>query len=190
MLSNRFVQQRDASIQLILQVGLELFAGNGFQATTVRMIAEKAGISLGLLYNYFKSKEEVLQAIFLKLTKEIQQEWKESIVLDSKPSLSVFTRLFLKNLKSFKSFWLLFYHISLSGTTALLVSYEVNGLRKLMQEILEDCLLEAEIPFPNMEAILLMAALDGLAQQYLLQEKFPINDIMQLLLMKYASNPK
>jgi len=49
--------------QLIMDTALELFAENGFHATSISQIAEKAYISKGLTYNYFKSKTEILNEI-------------------------------------------------------------------------------------------------------------------------------
>lgn len=49
--------------QLIMDTALELFAENGFHATSISQIATKAGISKGLTYNYFESKNEILHEI-------------------------------------------------------------------------------------------------------------------------------
>lgn len=49
--------------QLIMDTALELFAENGFHATSISQIAAKAKISKGLTYNYFKSKQEILDKI-------------------------------------------------------------------------------------------------------------------------------
>ncbi|WP_136066734.1 TetR/AcrR family transcriptional regulator [Modicisalibacter radicis] len=46
----------------IAATGLKLFIDNGFEATTLDMIAEAAGISRRTFFHYFKSKEEVLLA--------------------------------------------------------------------------------------------------------------------------------
>jgi AcrR family transcriptional regulator len=49
--------------QLIMDSALELFAENGFHATSMSQVAKKAGISKGLAYNYFESKQEILDDI-------------------------------------------------------------------------------------------------------------------------------
>jgi len=46
-----------------MDVALELFATNGFHATSISQIAKQAGISKGLAYNYFESKNELLNAV-------------------------------------------------------------------------------------------------------------------------------
>lgn len=48
---------------LILDTALELFAENGFHATSMSQVAKKAGVSKGLAYNYFESKQDILDEI-------------------------------------------------------------------------------------------------------------------------------
>ncbi|WP_233510774.1 TetR/AcrR family transcriptional regulator [Actinomadura craniellae] len=56
----------------LVRLAAELFAKKGFQATTVRNIAEEAGILSGSLYHHFDSKEsivdEILSGYFDELT--------------------------------------------------------------------------------------------------------------------------
>jgi len=47
----------------ILSAAVELFAKKGLDATKISDIAAKAGISHGLVYNYFKSKEEIFASL-------------------------------------------------------------------------------------------------------------------------------
>ncbi|MCL6591796.1 MAG: TetR/AcrR family transcriptional regulator [Firmicutes bacterium] len=47
----------------ILNVAAELFQTKGYEATTTADILEKAGIARGTLYYYFKSKDEVMDAV-------------------------------------------------------------------------------------------------------------------------------
>jgi AcrR family transcriptional regulator len=61
--AKQFEEIREEKRTLIMDVALELFASNGFHATTINQIARQAGISKGLLYNYFKSKEDLLSEI-------------------------------------------------------------------------------------------------------------------------------
>ncbi|MDR1542801.1 MAG: TetR/AcrR family transcriptional regulator, partial [Prevotellaceae bacterium] len=61
---------RNEKRQLIKQTALSLFAENGYETTSISEIAKKAGISKGLMYNYFTSKEELLQIIWDDLVRE------------------------------------------------------------------------------------------------------------------------
>lgn len=51
---------RQLAKESILKASMELFIKQGYHATSISDIAEQAGISKGLLYNYFKGKEELL----------------------------------------------------------------------------------------------------------------------------------
>lgn len=56
-------ENREKSKELILRASLELFALKGYGSTTIEMIADRAGISRGLPYLYFDSKEKILHSI-------------------------------------------------------------------------------------------------------------------------------
>ncbi|MDR1525069.1 MAG: TetR/AcrR family transcriptional regulator [Tannerella sp.] len=51
--------------QLIMDVALRLFAENGYANTSIDKIAKSIGIAKGLLYTYFKNKEDLLYQILL-----------------------------------------------------------------------------------------------------------------------------
>ena len=50
----------------ILQSALELFLNHGYHGTSMRRIAQQAGIALGGIYNHFSSKEDLFVKILLK----------------------------------------------------------------------------------------------------------------------------
>lgn len=50
----------ESSRAAILNAALDLFQERGYEATTMRSIAEKAGVSLGSSYHYFPSKEHLV----------------------------------------------------------------------------------------------------------------------------------
>jgi AcrR family transcriptional regulator len=48
----------------ILEAAIRVFARQGFHASRVSDIADEAGVAYGLVYHYFKSKDEVLNELF------------------------------------------------------------------------------------------------------------------------------
>jgi len=48
----------------ILDAAVRVFARSGFHGARVGDVAEEAGVAYGLVYHYFKSKEELLETIF------------------------------------------------------------------------------------------------------------------------------
>jgi len=53
----------EATRSAVEDAAVELFLKNGYHATSMRQIAEQAGLALGGIYNHFKSKEEIFEAI-------------------------------------------------------------------------------------------------------------------------------
>ena len=58
----------------LLQAAVRVFARDGFHGARVGDIAEEAGVAHGLLYHYFRSKEEVLETIFRSSWEELVRE--------------------------------------------------------------------------------------------------------------------
>jgi len=56
-------KMRRATREKILNAAVDLFAQKGLAATSAKDIAEKAGVSVGLMYHYYKTKEEMFEAI-------------------------------------------------------------------------------------------------------------------------------
>ena len=52
----------------LLDAALELFAEHGFEATTTKLIAQRAGVPNGLIYYYFGTKEKLLESLFAERT--------------------------------------------------------------------------------------------------------------------------
>jgi len=50
----------------ITEAAHELFITQGYNATSMRQIAKKAGIALGGIYNHFSGKEDIFKAVFLE----------------------------------------------------------------------------------------------------------------------------
>ena len=61
------VSKGDQTKALILDTALEMFRERGYEETTMRAIAKKAGVSLGNAYYYFSSKEYLIQAFYQRL---------------------------------------------------------------------------------------------------------------------------
>lgn len=60
----------------ILAIAAELFAERGFGATTVREIADSAGILSGSLYHHFDSKESMVEELLRTFLEEITHAYR------------------------------------------------------------------------------------------------------------------
>ena len=63
MAEPRFRRRKEARPQEITAAALAAFAENGYAATRVDDVARRAGVSKGLLYLYFQTKEELFKAV-------------------------------------------------------------------------------------------------------------------------------
>jgi AcrR family transcriptional regulator len=108
----QFEEIREERRNLIMDTALKHFAREGYHATTINQIAQYAGISKGLMYNYFNSKEALLQAIIEKSVMEVYKDF--DINRDgylSEEEFEYFIRRMSVILKEKKSFWRLFVQI-------------------------------------------------------------------------------
>jgi AcrR family transcriptional regulator len=81
----------------ILDAAVRVFARQGFHSTRVSDIADEAGVAYGLVYHYFKSKDEVLNELFserwsllLAAIEEVPhrgRSWKRSPASSSTPTV-------------------------------------------------------------------------------------------------------
>jgi TetR/AcrR family fatty acid metabolism transcriptional regulator len=55
---------RQEKREIILDAAIKVFAQTGYHGARVSDIAREAGIAYGLVYHYFKNKEEILHSIF------------------------------------------------------------------------------------------------------------------------------
>ena len=63
MSAARYQRRKEDRPQEITEAAFGAFAENGFTATKVEDVARRAGVSKGLLYVYFKTKEELFKAV-------------------------------------------------------------------------------------------------------------------------------
>ncbi|MCB0506551.1 MAG: helix-turn-helix transcriptional regulator, partial [Cyclobacteriaceae bacterium] len=83
-------QIRAESKHRIMEAAFELIAKSGYESTSISMIAKKAGVSKGLLYNYFESKEDLVKALVLGLMEEGDQLMGDMMGEDPRETLKGF----------------------------------------------------------------------------------------------------
>jgi AcrR family transcriptional regulator len=65
-MASRNAQNAAEKRRLILDAAVRVFARQGFNQCRVSDIADEAGVAYGLVYHYFRSKDEVLDTLFLE----------------------------------------------------------------------------------------------------------------------------
>ena len=72
-MSAKRTEAADDRRRQILGAAIVCFAETGFHQTSMHDISAEAGISVGLIYRYFKNKDEVISAIAAEHKKEIAE---------------------------------------------------------------------------------------------------------------------
>lgn len=85
----------------IIENSLKLFSKNGFYNTTIPDIAKSMKMSVGNMYNYFKSKEELAKYAIKYSTNVLAKELKAINQMDisSKEKIFIFTKKYLQSVK-------------------------------------------------------------------------------------------
>lgn len=148
--------------QTILEAARKVFAELGYGATTVRDIIRATPLASGTFYNYFKSKEEVFQAIqdesALRIRPRLHEERVKAASIEEFISGSF--RTFLEYVAADQSN----FHAIRRNTDTLRVRMDTQEIIAGFEELRED--LETAIAkglFPPVDADYLMAAIVGVA---------------------------
>jgi AcrR family transcriptional regulator len=82
----------------IIEGAIKVFTAKGFHNATVREIAEEAGLTMGTLYNYIATKEDIIYMVYDYITSILRQEVTEAIdgIFNPKKKLKAALRQNLK----------------------------------------------------------------------------------------------
>lgn len=184
----QFRQIREEKKNLIMDVALEHFSKTGFHVTTISHIARHAGISKGLMYNYFRSKEELLAALLERSLTDIYSNFDSN--RDGRLSeieFENFIRKVFNILRGNRKFWKLIYTIMLQpgvyedllGTRADSVNVSGVPLKKFSENIMSMMLdyfsrkkeVSGNDYDPVTEMFMFMNTIKGFALTYIMAEE-------------------
>ncbi|HEX2898218.1 MAG TPA: TetR/AcrR family transcriptional regulator [Bacteroidia bacterium] len=179
---------RTESREKILKAAIRLFVEKGFHDTTTREITEAAGISKGLLYNYFASKEAILCGIIDDRTQNLG----DVIALckvpgDAGATLTRFIAAYCGMLRRDRDY--------LRFRTALVLQ---PGIPAAVTDLISDrvgdlfeaiCGMLAEVGIPDARMVTygLMARLEGMGVHYLgILRNYPLDEMERKITQEYA----
>ena len=169
-----------------MDAALHLFANEGYVHCTISNLAEHAGISKGLMYNYFSSKQELLEAIIQQGLNELLNLFDPNRdgILTSGEFVEFIRKLF-SIMRDNKEFWVLYVSILMQpGVKEHLNERSIPGYREFIR-ILMDYLSRKGFEDPELEALTLSAMIEGLG--VLMVYAHPVMDIPDELLDKYEN---
>jgi AcrR family transcriptional regulator len=188
---DQFAGIRQKSSQKIENIALELFALKGYHATSISQIAEKAGISKGLLYNYYSSKEQLLDSIITKVYDEIMRIVQKSEDLPAEKQIEQIIIQTINHLKKNITFWRLYLFLVHQSDIQRKLSEAYEKMRNDYMAYVVKLFKEMGSINPTMEAMMLGTLFDGIGLNYVTApEGYPIDEISDYLIEVFVKNKK
>jgi AcrR family transcriptional regulator len=188
--AEQFQDIRQASIQRIVAAGMKLFAKRGYLSVAVKDIAREAGISQGLMYNYFKSKEKLLSYIIDEMINDMAELLKSAHAADSPAErLKLLIQMPFQSLREKKEFWEMVLPILSQQAVSVKVKKQLKELFQSAIVQMEEIFRALKVPKARMEAYKLGAILDGVGWGYffIFQDSYPLDEIEKKLLSDYEN---
>ena len=177
-------QMKDRSRSKILDAALDLFGHNGYYGTSMDKIAKKAGVSKGLIYTHFSSKEELLKGIMEHAMAGGEEDLPDLSNPNSKLLLKELIQTTFRMLISNKSEYKLLHGLSLQVGEMSFIQEMAVGKYDFYMALLDRIFKDLDYPNEHEMSIELAAILDGVGMQYLMLENEAILKEMENLLIK------
>ncbi len=149
----------------ILETALELFANEGYQNTSTSKIACQAGVSEGLIFKHFQSKEGLLNAI-VNLANDDIRDFIKRIENQDDPKKVIETAFdFPPLVSSNRDFWKLQFSLKYQCPSKQQY-HEKKELINTFETMLEKAFRELDYDNPKMETELLMNIIGDLCRKH------------------------
>ena len=182
-------QIRAATRQRILDAALALFAEHGYERTSVRMIAEEAGVAQGLLYSYFNGKQALLHAIFQESVADVRESFAMADAAPPGQRLEQLIRGSFEVLERNLAFWKLSYGVRMQPAVLAGLGPELHEWTAMIRRTLHGYLRDAGVARPDAEAAVLFALIDGISQHYVLDpQRYPLDVVIDLVVARYCGS--
>lgn len=187
----QFSEIRQKSSENIENIALELFALKGYHATSISQIAQKARISKGLLYNYFESKEKLLDSIIMKVYHEIMRIVQTSENLSAEKQIEQMIVQTINHLKKNITFWRLYLFLVHQSDIQKKLAKLYEKMRIDYMNYVVKLFKEMGSKNPEMEAMMLGTLFDGIGLNYVTApEGYPIDEMSNYLIEVFINNKK
>lgn len=178
---------RQQTSRQIRDAAFELFAATGFANTSVRAIAEKAGVSKGLIYHYYEGKDDILQAIFDDLTDLGNRAIDFPDQLSSSERLQRMLNMIFGYIKESTEVVRLMISLALQPDAVQKLKASIDEYNEQQVRILAPLFKDLGYENPEVEAYYLAAKLDGITLGYIsLGEDYPFEMMKQKVLRDYV----
>ncbi len=180
---------RESTQAAIVNSAMTLFAQNGYAHTTTRKIAQQAGISTGLMYHYFDSKENLLHAVFENCMAILSQAFAEVLDQHQPPErLAALIGEMFTMLENDQDFWALFYMMRSQPAIMDILGDSFRQWTRRLHDLFVADLKVMGSAEAELEALMLYSLIEGTIQQYLLDPKnYPLDRVTERISQQVVS---
>lgn len=164
----------------ILLTALHLFSSNGYDATSTNRIAKEAGVSEGLIFRHYVSKEGLLKAIMELGRDRVESIYASILTIEqTELRLKAILRMPFSIPESDAPFWRLLYALKWQRDI-----YD-DSWSKELRTVLKQTFSELGYEDPSSETEFIFMMIDGIATGRLLRQPNHLDKIEELILTKY-----
>ncbi|MFQ6677513.1 MAG: TetR/AcrR family transcriptional regulator [Fidelibacterota bacterium] len=184
----QFKKMRNQSRTQIIRAALDQFIQNGYRDTSIQMIAVSAGISKGLVYNYFDSKEAILKAVLENSFSDIESKLKIlNSIGDPRKRLAHHIEKAVESIKNNPGFWKMHHQLLSNPSTNPIIKTELIKFLSLVRKFVEKILNEISCSNPHEKILIFEATFDGMINRYILSDgTYPIDIVKNHLINTYC----
>ena len=184
----QFEEIREEKKHLIMRVALELFADDGYHTTSISKIAKKAGISKGLMYNYFESKKDLLKAIIFHGIESLTQHFDSNHYgILTQEELLQFISQAIKTIKEHIVYYRLYFSLMVQAPVLKLYEKELWAMFEPMMKMLYDYFEREGYENPQAEVFFFQSLLDGVGMTYVSDpNNYPIDGVEKKIISIYS----
>jgi AcrR family transcriptional regulator len=185
--TEQFEEIRENMRRRIIVAAIECFATMGYHACSISDLAKHAGISKGLMYNYFSGKEDLLRNIFREIMDEMMQliDPEQSGKMDMKALKEYFDRL-ISHLKSNLLFWKMHLAIFSQPAVQQILNDEILDASAQPLKMIEEYFRKHGFREPELEVAFLSTLMSGITFEYISDPvNYPLDRIKERVLTYY-----
>lgn len=184
----QFAEIREQRKHQILDAALHVFAEDSYQGASMASVAKRAKVSKGLIYNYFKSKEEILKTLLVDVFDEMME------LMDVNPDVPLtredfvkFIELSIDEVVRNPKHWKLYMSLSFQPDVTPIIMSEMLPKIQPVMILLNNYFADKGETDAMATMRYYSAVMDGVSMHILMDPgNFPVEKVKQMMIEQFA----
>lgn len=179
---------RAATAEKLLHGAMSCFADLGYAAVTVREIAKRAGLSVGVLYQHYPNKNALLLAAFARSMADVRSTFAVATAAPPGEQIAALVRAAANNVRTHLAFWQLGYAARHQPEVARALGPALTDWTGEIVSVLSALLRTAGSQAPALEALTLFAQIDGMCVHFALApDTYPLDAVTEQIILAFPN---